>query len=57
MSVAGVFDSIPPRADRTHFTITDLASEFGVTSRALRFYEDEGPVSYTHLTLPTKRIV
>ncbi len=45
MSVAGVFDSIPPRADRTHFTITDLASEFGVTSRALRFYEDEGLIA------------
>jgi DNA-binding transcriptional MerR regulator len=24
------------------FTITDLAREFGVTSRTLRFYEDEG---------------
>lgn len=45
MSVAGVFDSLPPRADRTHFTITDLASEFGVTSRALRFYEDEGLIA------------
>lgn len=45
MSVAGVFDSPPPRADRTHFTITDLASEFGVTPRALRFYEDEGLIA------------
>ncbi len=45
MSIAGVFDSLPPRADRTHFTITDLASEFGVTARALRFYEDEGLIA------------
>ena len=45
MSVAGVFDSLPPRADRSHFTITDLASEFGVTPRALRFYEDEGLIA------------
>lgn len=45
MSVAGVFDSLPPRADRTRFTITDLATEFSVTARALRFYEDEGLIS------------
>ncbi|MGL6044164.1 MAG: MerR family transcriptional regulator [Sandaracinobacteroides sp.] len=29
-------------ADAQLFTITDLAREFGVTSRTLRFYEDEG---------------
>lgn len=29
------------REDET-FTITDLAAEFGVTPRAIRFYEDEG---------------
>ncbi len=28
-------------ADRS-YSITDLCSEFGVTARALRFYEDEG---------------
>lgn len=45
MSVAAAFDSIPPREDRPHFTITDLALEFGVTPRALRFYEDEGLIA------------
>ena len=79
------------------FTISELAKEFDLTTRAIRFYEDMGlltperaglqrvysardrarltltlrakrlglslteakdiPVSYTHLTLPTKRIV
>lgn len=32
-----------------HFSITDLAREYGVTSRTLRFYEDEG------LIHPTRR--
>lgn len=27
--------------DRDHFSISDLSAEFGVTARALRFYEDE----------------
>ena len=45
MSVAAAFDSIPPREDRPHFTITDLSTEFGVTPRALRFYEDEGLIA------------
>jgi DNA-binding transcriptional MerR regulator len=36
---------IEPRADREHFTITDLSAEFGVTPRALRFYEDEGLIA------------
>ena len=30
-----------PREERT-YTITQLCDEFGVTARALRFYEDEG---------------
>jgi len=30
-----------PRQERT-YTITQLCEEFGVTARALRFYEDEG---------------
>lgn len=36
---------IPPRADRTTFSISDLCAEFGVTARALRFYEDEGLIA------------
>jgi DNA-binding transcriptional MerR regulator len=33
-----------PRHVRT-YTITELCEEFGVTARALRFYEDEGLIS------------
>lgn len=33
-----------PASERTH-SITDLCTEFGVTPRALRFYEDEGLIS------------
>src|SRR3954465_12488198 len=33
-----------PRHIRT-YTITELCEEFGVTARALRFYEDEGLIS------------
>jgi DNA-binding transcriptional MerR regulator len=33
---------IEPRTDREYFSISDLCAEFGVTARALRFYEDEG---------------
>lgn len=36
---------IEPRADRESFTISDLSIEFGVTARALRFYEDEGLIA------------
>ena len=32
------------RAERS-YTITQLCEEFGVTARALRFYEDEGLIS------------
>lgn len=32
---------IPAELDRT-WSISDLTTEFGVTARALRFYEDEG---------------
>jgi DNA-binding transcriptional MerR regulator len=28
--------------DRASYSISDLSAEFGVTARALRFYEDEG---------------
>lgn len=31
--------------DDTRYSITDLAEEFGVTSRTIRFYEDKGLVS------------
>ena len=30
---------------RESFSISDLSAEFGVTARALRFYEDEGLIS------------
>ena len=36
---------IVPRTDRDRFTISDLSAEFGVTARALRFYEDEGLIA------------
>ncbi|MFA5989347.1 MAG: MerR family DNA-binding transcriptional regulator [Sphingomonas sp.] len=36
---------IEPHPDRDEFTISDLSAEFGVTARALRFYEDEGLIS------------
>jgi DNA-binding transcriptional MerR regulator len=35
----------PDALARTHYTISDLTSEFEVTARALRFYEDEGLIS------------
>ena len=36
---------IEPRHDRDSFTISDLSTEFDVTARALRFYEDEGLIA------------
>ena len=39
----------------THWTFSDLADE--VTQRVHFTNSLVGPVSYTHLTLPTKRIV
>jgi DNA-binding transcriptional MerR regulator len=42
---ASTFATVPPRPDRDAFTITDLSAEFGVTPRALRFYEDEGLIA------------
>lgn len=32
-------------ADQERFTITQLAREFGITTRAMRFYEDQGLLS------------
>ena len=39
-----------PRQVRT-YTITELCDEFGVTARALRFYEDEGLIAPARLGL------
>ena len=35
----------PDHLGREQFSITDLSTEFGVTARALRFYEDEGLIA------------
>ena len=35
----------PDRQNRETYTISDLSQEFGVTARALRFYEDEGLIA------------
>jgi DNA-binding transcriptional MerR regulator len=45
MASVSAHAAIAPRADRDAFTITDLSAEFGVTARALRFYEDEGLIA------------
>ncbi|MDB5682249.1 MAG: transcriptional regulator [Sphingomonas bacterium] len=37
--------AIEPLADQENFSISDLSTEFGVTARALRFYEDEGLIA------------
>lgn len=45
--IAGV--QLPVREDRKDFSISDLGTEFGVTARALRFYEDEAQREVTIL--------
>ena len=35
----------PDALAREHFNISDLTAEFGLTARALRFYEDEGLIA------------
>ena len=35
----------PDALARENFSISDLTAEFGVTARALRFYEDEGLIA------------
>lgn len=35
----------PDVLERESYSITDLSNEFGVTARALRFYEDEGLIA------------
>jgi DNA-binding transcriptional MerR regulator len=37
----------PDALSRDRYTISDLSAEFGVTARALRFYEDEGLIAPT----------
>lgn len=39
------FIHTPDLQNRDSFTISDLSDEFGVTARALRFYEDEGLIA------------
>ncbi len=41
----------PDALQRENYTISDLTSEFSTTSRALRFYEDEGLISPTRAGL------
>lgn len=45
MASVSAHAAIAPRPDRDAFSITDLCTEFGVTPRALRFYEDEGLIA------------
>ncbi len=49
---------MPDQRDRHIYSISDLSDEFGVTARALRFYEDEGliaPVRRGTTRIYTKR--
>ena len=41
--IAGI--EMPDLDERDHYSISDLSAEFGVTARALRFYEDEGLIA------------
>lgn len=41
--IAGI--EMPQRDSREEFTISELSEEFGITPRALRFYEDEGLIA------------
>lgn len=45
MSSQHAYAPIDPHPDRHEYSISDLSSEFGVTARALRFYEDEGLIA------------
>ncbi len=45
MSSLLAYAPIDPHPDRDDFSISDLSAEFGVTARALRFYEDEGLIA------------
>ena len=41
----------PDALQREQFAISDLTAEFGVTARALRFYEDEGLIAPARIGL------
>lgn len=41
----------PDALEREHYSISDLTTEFGVTARALRFYEDEGLIAPNRIGL------
>jgi DNA-binding transcriptional MerR regulator len=43
VQIAGI--EMPDLADRDRYSISDLSEEFGITARALRFYEDEGLIA------------
>lgn len=43
VAIAGI--EMPDLAEKDSFTISELSAEFGITARALRFYEDEGLIS------------
>ncbi|HEX8484210.1 MerR family DNA-binding transcriptional regulator [Sphingomonas sp.] len=45
MPSGSTYAVVPPRPDRDDFAISDLSIEFGITARALRFYEDEGLIA------------
>ena len=45
MPSVAAYAVVERRPDREHFSISDLSAEFGVTARALRFYEDEGLIA------------
>ena len=44
MSVAASIKSATPRDPQRIYSIAELAREFGITARTIRFYEDEGLV-------------
>jgi hypothetical protein len=43
--IAATASSSESSGEADRFSITDLCGEFGVTARALRFYEDEGLIA------------
>ena len=45
MTATALHADIKPEREERRYTIGQLCSEFGVTSRALRFYEDEGLIA------------
>jgi DNA-binding transcriptional MerR regulator len=47
----GAHIDTPDALQREHFSISDLTGEFGVTARALRFYEDEGLIAPARIGL------